>query len=292
MQQGDPLGPLLFCLAIHRHCEQLRSPLSVMYLDDVSVGGSVEDVLHDLDVIIIADSLGLTLNTAKCEIICHDDIVRDNLIVALPGAKIVTPDSAFLLGSPLGCVDSIDASLEEKTQALKLMGSRFQYFSAHDALTLLCHSFAIPKLHYLLRTAPCFLSRKLEEYDFTLCSIMSEITNTLLTLDVKAWAQATLPVRFSGFGVCSAAVLAPSAYLSSSAATADLVDAILPPTHQSLPVPSCDTAIQVWSQGHDNDSLVGASAEKERNWDNIKAIKVAESLLNEASDDIERARLI
>ncbi len=36
--------------------------------------------------------------------------------MALPGAKIVTADSAYLLGSPLGCVDSIDASLEEKIQ--------------------------------------------------------------------------------------------------------------------------------------------------------------------------------
>ena len=66
MQQGDPLGPLLFCLAIHHNCEQLRSPLSVMYLDDVTVGGSVEDVLHDLDVIAAAESLGLSLNPAKC----------------------------------------------------------------------------------------------------------------------------------------------------------------------------------------------------------------------------------
>ncbi len=153
-------------------------------------------------------------------------------------------EAAFLLGSPLGCVDSIDASLEEKIQAIKVMGSRFQYFSAHDALTLLRHSFVIPKLHYLLRTAPCFLSRKLEEYDFTLCSIMSKITNTPLTLNVKAWAQATLPVRFGGLGVRSATVLAPSAYLSSSAATA--VDAILPPTHQYLPFPllrHCHTSL-------------------------------------------------
>jgi len=50
VQQGNPLGLLLFCLAIHRHCEQLCSLLSVMYLDDVTVGGSVDDVLQDLDV--------------------------------------------------------------------------------------------------------------------------------------------------------------------------------------------------------------------------------------------------
>ncbi len=39
VQQGDPLGPLLFRLALHRHCMQLCSSLSVMYMDDVSIGG-------------------------------------------------------------------------------------------------------------------------------------------------------------------------------------------------------------------------------------------------------------
>ena len=33
------------------------------------------------------------------------------------------------------------------------MGSCFHHISAHDALTLLRHSFSIPKLRYLLRTA-------------------------------------------------------------------------------------------------------------------------------------------
>ena len=39
VQQGDPLGPLLFCLTFHRHCVQLCSPLTVIYLDDVSLCG-------------------------------------------------------------------------------------------------------------------------------------------------------------------------------------------------------------------------------------------------------------
>ncbi len=112
---------------------------------------------------------------------------------------------------------------------------------------------------------------------------MSEITNTPL----KVLAQATLLVRFGGLGarywLLQHTCLPPMPLPTRCHPTS---------THQSLPVPFYDTAIQVWSQGHDNDSLVGASAEKERNWDNIKAIKVAESLLNEASDDIERARLL
>ena len=57
VEQEDPLGPLLFCLTLHHHCRQLHSPLGVMYLDDVSLGGSVEDVLHDLDIIKAAEEL-------------------------------------------------------------------------------------------------------------------------------------------------------------------------------------------------------------------------------------------
>ena len=51
LQQGDQLCLLLFFLAINCHDQQLCSPQSMMYLDDVSVGGSFVDVLHDLDVI-------------------------------------------------------------------------------------------------------------------------------------------------------------------------------------------------------------------------------------------------
>ena len=37
----------------------------MVYLDDMSLGGSVEDVLHDLDIIKAAEELGLFLNNSK-----------------------------------------------------------------------------------------------------------------------------------------------------------------------------------------------------------------------------------
>ena len=58
--------------------------------------------------------------------------------------------------------------------------------------------------------------------------------------------------------------LAPSPYLSSSAATADLVSPILPTTHQSLPVPSIDAALQRWSKGHSESAPIGADAVREK----------------------------
>ena len=39
VQQGDPLGPLLFCLAIHPILTSLSSDLVVGYLDDITLGG-------------------------------------------------------------------------------------------------------------------------------------------------------------------------------------------------------------------------------------------------------------
>ena len=114
---------------------------------------------------------------------------------------------------------------------------------------------------------------------------MSELTNTPLLQDDKAWAQTTLPIRVCGLGVHSASVLAPSAYLSSSAATIDLVHTILLATHQSLPVPSRDVALEIWSEGQ-SEPLSGAGAAKERNWDSIMVGEAVESLLAEAKDEL------
>ena len=79
---------------------------------------------------------------------------------------------------------------------------------SHDAILLLKHSLALPKLLYNLRTAPCFLSPALQEYDSTLKSIVSTIANVHFGEDDSTWLQATLPVHEVG-GIknseCSAA---------------------------------------------------------------------------------------
>ena len=43
-----PTWPLLFCHTIQPFITKLRSVFSIFFLDDCSVGGNVDDVLHDL----------------------------------------------------------------------------------------------------------------------------------------------------------------------------------------------------------------------------------------------------
>ena len=99
VQQGDPLGPLLFCLSIHQFCSQMKSEFCVSCLDDVTIGGSVEDISHDLQLVVgMASQLGLHLSKEKSEIICRDSSTRDLIQSVLPGARVVEPSCATLFG--------------------------------------------------------------------------------------------------------------------------------------------------------------------------------------------------
>ena len=92
---------------------------------------------------------------------------------------------ASLLSSPLGDENCVSAAIMDKVEALQRMGNRLCHLSAHDALLLLRSSFAIQKLLYLLRSAPCFSSPSLMEYGSVLMSILGDVTNTIWTSVVQ-----------------------------------------------------------------------------------------------------------
>ena len=166
VQQGDPLGPLLFCLTLQQLSLQLRSELCLFYSDNSTLGGSEDDILHDLEVINdAADELGLMLNMQKCELITCSSTIRDSILSVSPQLQVTMPDSVSLLGSPLGDIDCISDTIQLKVSNLETMGVRLQRMHAHDALQLLWHSFTLPKMMHILRTAPCFLSSCLTGYD-------------------------------------------------------------------------------------------------------------------------------
>ena len=221
MQQGDPFGPLLFCLTINHLVLQMRSEFCAWYLDDGTLGDSSDDVLDDLQV--VEKAAELVLLTSSCP-------------GPWPDLMVTSPDKATLLRAPLGDVDSILEAILEKTRKLRIMGERLQHFHAHYTFLLLRHSIAIPKLLYTLRTSPCFLSPELSEYYSLLRSIASSLVNIHFQDNDSAWLQASLPVNQGGLGIRSAGQLAPSAFLASTAASSTLAHLMLP--HASTLSPS------------------------------------------------------
>ena len=291
VQQGDPLGPLLFCLVIHPLVLQLESELRVFYLDDGTLGGPEADVLHDFQLINQeAADLGLELNHMKSELICEEPAGRDLLRMA-PNLCKVNKEDATLLGSPIGNHRSIDEALTKKGNSLKIMGSRLCHLRMHDALILLRHSLAIPKILYLLRTAPCFSSPCLESFDHDLRIILSEMLNINLDSD-SAWSQATLPVGFGGIGVRSAVQLAPSAFLASAAGCSDLIHRILPGAQVDFLYPAVESAKEVWYRGHDQSPPSHPSDVHQKAWDIPRVQDTYDTLLDKATDPRSRARLL
>ena len=227
VQQGDPLEPLLFCLATHNIVQQFCSELNVFFLDDGTLGGTLDDVLQDLSTVQrAARELGLQLNCTKSERICEDTTTRKVILRVAPGVCKVDRDEATMLGSPIGNDISIRSAIQAKSKSLEVLGNKLQYFHSHDTFCLLRHALAIPKALHMLCTSPCFHSPALQKFDSLHRSLLGTILNINLT--DPAWTQASLPVWTGGLGVQSTTLLAPFTFLASAAGSAHLVHQILP----------------------------------------------------------------
>ena len=89
VQHGDPLGPLLFCLTIHKLCNKLPYDFATFYMDDGTFGRNQEHVVKDLLVIEEeAGILGLELKCRKTELICSDTKLRGIVLSAFLGLLV------------------------------------------------------------------------------------------------------------------------------------------------------------------------------------------------------------
>ncbi len=149
-----------------------------------------------------------------------------SILTSFPTLHPSDPRHAIFLGSPVGGIEAIEDTIEAKVADLQRLSERLPLLEAHDSLCLLRSAFAIPKLLYILRTAPCFLSPSLDRFDGLQRSLIESICN--IQLSDASWIQASLPIHSGGLGIRSADMLAPSAYLASAAGSDPISQAILP----------------------------------------------------------------
>ena len=173
----------------------------------------------------IPKNLVYGLTKGKCEIIGLSSVSADLWRDSSFQFTTTNSSDAMLLGAPIGR-GGLDVAITSQCSMLQLAARRLAFLSSHEALYLLKHSIAIPRLQYLLRTAPCFLSHELRLYDHILFNTIMAITNTCL--DSTALSQASLPVRWGGIGIRSACVLAPSAFISSLRSSEVQISLLLP----------------------------------------------------------------
>ena len=220
--QGDPLGPFLFALVLHKvagaikedtECSQLL--YQAWYLDDGILAGKKSSIRRSLSLIQeLGPPLGLYVNISKCELYCSGDTRT------FPSELKVSHLHHFeILGCPIGdyihvyCANFIAS---KRLQAHKLL-LQLKDVAATDpqvALTLLhlCGSFC--RLSYLARSTPTDLvleAFKLFDDDIHHC-FMDCIG--FATSD-EAWCQAQLGPNSGGLGLRSLSLHSSSAYIAS-----------------------------------------------------------------------------
>jgi len=167
-QQGDPLGPLLFCNTIHPLLESLGSVLRSGYMDDVTLGGSQGTVAKNVQTVMdVGRDLGLNINVSKCELIaqpgCH---VTDPTLLSF---QQIPPENAELLGAPLFPGTVLDLTRAKRCDELTRATERPASIGAQNALTLLRASFSSPQVLHLLRCSPSADNPALQTSDSHFC---------------------------------------------------------------------------------------------------------------------------
>ncbi|KAL0219994.1 hypothetical protein P9112_005647 [Eukaryota sp. TZLM1-RC] len=115
VKQGDPLGPLLFCLAIHNIIQMTQQDFPdlriVAYMDDISIIGSFESISRvSEDIAAKYKEIVLALNPSKCLLIGKE---KQSLMIGGAQIPFINYDQqAFkFLGCWLGNLDEIYSHL-------------------------------------------------------------------------------------------------------------------------------------------------------------------------------------
>ena len=130
VQQGDPIDPLLFALAVDQIASGVESELNVWHLVDATIGASPESVLSDLLRCITGlKRMGLIVNSKKTEIINVGlaagkfSRVVDSFNELLPEIKVTELTKMELIGSPI-LADATRCCIVKKLSEYKWMNDR------------------------------------------------------------------------------------------------------------------------------------------------------------------------
>ena len=220
VQQGDPLGPLFFALALQPVLVQLGNIpglyITFSYLADLVLAGKESAVAAGIALLKISSApLGLRLNMSKCELVpaisggagINWDLFDQNMPRKMDGCF-------KLLGAPIGTAEYCQ-SLTNK-RASKVQSSLDAIGELPDPQVALawlrsCASFG--KMVFSARATPFDVHQELVAFDSAVRRCFEQFSG--LHPDDTQWLQATLATKVGGLGLRSLSRHSPAAYLAS-----------------------------------------------------------------------------
>ncbi|KAA8499403.1 hypothetical protein FVE85_6988 [Porphyridium purpureum] len=180
VQQGDPLGPLLFSLVLHKVLADTESPglSSFWYLDDGSIVGPLAQLEGFLDAFSSdAAAYGMRVNRTKTQLVLPPGTQPAVVPAGLADLPRLAWDQAQLLGVPLdftGSGESLVPITNASAQVLQLAEQVAKLSHPEEAFYLLRGSVGPKRLMHLARTMPPpVVTRIFAEFDRAWRSIVA-----------------------------------------------------------------------------------------------------------------------
>ena len=178
VQQGDPLGPMLFALVLHKLVSSIEADddcidfrFNAWYLDDGTLAGERSAVVRALHLIEeLGPHLGLFINYPKCEVFS-----RNGFSLFPASVKSSFLPNLEILGAPIGDLVHCSRFFAEKHNLFKVLLRAISDVAAvdlHVAISLLRMCGGYCKLVHLARTTPTILcedSLKFFDEEVRLC---------------------------------------------------------------------------------------------------------------------------
>ena len=217
VQQGDPLGPFLFSLALHpclkAAAKKCKHGFVVSYLDDAMVAGPKTDVLEAYDCL-QSDmrEIGLHIRPDKCEALSG---------VPVPDWPLPVPFTSGgmqVLGCPIGSDSYVRQTCIDFTRRRLPFLQKLCCMKNLQSAMLLLRYCGVPTITHLLRSVtPRNVADAAKQHDGDIQSTFQAIVG--LSASVQQKNQISLPISLGGFGLASASLVSPFAFLGSWAST-------------------------------------------------------------------------
>ena len=221
-QQGDPLGPFVFCAAMQSVLDGANEVLqtqggglALAYIDDIVGCGPEEAVAGCFDTIqALAQQRGLTLQLHKCSAYRPDGAA----ITQLPRAVGIEDEGLVVLGVPLGAAGFTRRVMVERVEELRAAEEAVsRLHNSQQAMVLLRMCYA-QKLGYHMRTVDSSLmDNACARFDESLERCFRGIAGIQDQLTTQEWQQLTLDVKHGGFGLLSSSATRHIAHVASVA---------------------------------------------------------------------------
>ena len=264
VQQGDPLDPLGFALALQPVIEQISREvpgllINAWFLDNGTLCGSPSDLCAALSIIEAeGPSRGLFLNHNKSQLVVPPNATPS--VDSLPQGIPISEEGFTLLGSPIGSASFCSSTIFKCVSKIEGLLERLRDIQDSQMETTLLRSWlSLPKISFSLHTcAPSLILPALSAFDNIIRRALSDLAGS--PLSDWAWLKASLPSSLGELNLRWALSHAPAAFISSYANSRDLIELIIEhPPAISPSLPSCISALAeaaarpLWSSIEDID---------------------------------------